>query len=411
MRYPINDRFVLQRRPVGPLVPWLRGLAEALNARKYSHDTIHQQLRRIVLFSEWLEQQQIELPSLSSEDVTQYLRTRSLRSQQLSARPSLRHLMDYLRCVGVISPEEPVRPPTPAERCVQEYAQYLREQRDLADGTIVNYAIRARNFLQHRFGNGEVVLSQLNAGDLIAFVRHETARLTSRGSMKSVTGSLRAFLRYVHAHAARMPDLAHQVPTVAGWAMTSVPRGIAADQVQKMLTSVDRSTPVGRRDYAILLLLSRLGLRASEIAFLTLNDVDWRAGTLTVTLKGGRRSVYPLTEQIGEAIADYLQNGRPESNDRRVFLRTRSPFRGFRGGGNIGDMVRYRLEIAGVDSPTRGTHQFRHGLATQMLHEGASLGEIGDVLGHRYPNTTRIYSKVDIGALRPLALPWPGGVQ
>ena len=247
MRYPINDRFVLQRCPVGPLVPWLRGLAEALNARKYSHDTIHQQLRRIVLFSEWLEQQQIELPSLSSEDVTQYLRTRSLRSQQLSARPSLRHLMDYLRCVGVISPEEPVRPPTPAERCVQEYAQYLREQRDLADGTIVNYAIRARNFLQHRFGNGEVVLSQLNAGDLIAFARHETARLTSRGSMKSVTGSLRAFLRYVHAHAARMPDLAHQVPTVAGWAMTSVPRGIAADQVQKMLTSVDRSTPVGRR--------------------------------------------------------------------------------------------------------------------------------------------------------------------
>ena len=193
--------------------------------------------------------------------------------------------------------------------------------------------------------------------------------------------------------------------------MTSVPRGIAVDQAQKLLNSVDRSTPVGRRDYAILLLLARLGLRAGEIAFLTLEDIDWRAGTLIVTLKGGRRSVYPLTEEIGEAIADYLRSGRPESDDRRVFLQARAPFRAFRRGCNLADMVRDRVERAGVDAPTRGTHQFRHGLATQMLREGVSLSEIGDVLGHRQPDTTRIYAKVDIVALRTLALPWPGGVQ
>ena len=193
--------------------------------------------------------------------------------------------------------------------------------------------------------------------------------------------------------------------------MTSVPRAIAVDQAQKLLNSVDRSTPVGRRDYAILLLLARLGLRAGEIAFLTLEDVDWRTGTLTVTLKGRRRSVYPLTKEIGEAIADYLQSGRPKSDDRRVFLQARAPFCAFRRGGNLGDMVRDRVERAGVDSPTRGTHQFRHGLATQMLQEGVSLSEIGDVLGHRQPDTTRIYARVDIVALRTLALQWPGGVQ
>ena len=411
MRYRVNDQIVFQKPPVGPLVPWLSGFVEALNAQRFLHSTIHRQLGRIVHFSEWLEQQQIDLSSLSSEDVVQYLQTRGLRSQQLDSRPPLRRLMDYLRSEGVIEQEVPARPPTPAERCVQDYERFLREQRGLAEVTIVHYAYRARNFLQHRFGNGAVVLSQLKTDDVIAFVRHETARVTSRRSKASVVGSLRAFLRYVHAHEEGMPDLAFQVPRVASWPMTAMPRGIAPDQTQKLLNSVDRSRPAGRRDFAILLLLARLGLRAGEIVFLTLDDVDWRAGTLTVTIKGGRRSVYPLTEEIGKAIADYLQNGRPESENDRVFLHSRAPFRAFRRGCDLGHIVDYRLERAGLEAPTRGTHQFRHGLATQMLHDGASLSEIGDVLGHRNPDTTRIYAKVDIVALRTLALPWPGGPQ
>ena len=411
MRYRVNDQIVFQKPPVGPVVPWLSGFAETLNARRFSLGTIHRQLRRMVQFSEWLEQQQIELASLSSKGVAQYLQTRPLRSQQRDSQASLRRLMEYLRYEGVIEQEEPARPPTPAERCVQDYVQFLREQRGLAEGTIVHYAYRARNFLQHRFCGGEVVLSQLNANDLIAFVRHEIARLTSRRAKATVSVSLRAFLRYVHVHAEGMPDLASCVPRVASWPMTSVPQGIAADQAQKLLKSVDRTRPVGRRDYAILLLLARLGLRGSEIVFLKLEDVDWTAGTLTVTQKRARHSVYPLTEEIGEAIADYLQNGRPVSNDRQVFLHARAPFRPFRRGGDLGNMIRDRIRRAGVEAPTRGTHQFRHALATQMLLKGASLSEIGDVLGHRRVNTTRIYAKVDIVALRTLALPWPGGAQ
>ena len=411
MRYRVNDQVVFQKPPVGPLVPWLSGYAEALTAQRFSHGTIHDQLRRIVQFSDWLEQKQIELSSLSSENVVQYLQTRPLRSQLQDSRAPLRRLMEYLRSEDAIDQEEPAPPPTPAECCVQDYVEHLRKQRGLADGTIVNYAQNARNFLQHRFGSGEPVLSHLSADDVIAFVRDETARLPSRKSKAKVSGSLRAFLRYVHVHAEGMPDLVSYVPRVASWPMTSLPRGIAADQAQKLLKSVDRTTPVGRRDYAILLLLARLGLRAGTIVFLTLEDLDWTTGTLTVTLKRARHSIYPLTEEIGEAIADYLQNGRPDSNERQVFLHARAPFRRFRRGSDLTNMIRDRIDRAGVEAPTRGTHQFRHALATQMHRKGASLSEIGDVLGHRHLNTTRIYAKVDIVALRTLALPWPGGVE
>ena len=411
MRYRVNDQIFFQEPPVGPLVPWLNGFAEALGAQKFSHRTIQDGLRWVVHFSKWLEQQQIKVSGLSCEDVARYVQTRPLRSERRNMRAPLRRLVEYLRQVGVIEREELPRPPTPAERCVQDYVQYLREQRGLAEATIVYYSFHAGNFLRYLFGHGEVVLPKLNAADVLAFLRHATARVTSRRSKALVAGSLRAFLRYAHGREEGMPNLAIQVPKVASWPITSVPRAIAADQVQKLLKSVDRNTSVGRRDYAMLLLLSRLGLRAGEITSLTLDDVDWRAGTLTVTLKGGRRSVYPLTEEIGEAIADYLQTGRPESDDRQVFLQVKAPFRPFRRGCGLADIVRSRVERAGVDAPTRGTHQFRHGLATQMLRKGVSLSEIGDVLGHRQADTTRIYAKVDIGALRTLAQPWPGGVQ
>ena len=411
MRYRVTDQIVFQKPPRGPLVPWLSKLAESLVSQRFSHHTIHHELRRIVQFSEWLEQQKIELSCLSSDDVFQYLETMPRWSQLQYSRAPLRRLMEYLRCEGVIKQKESAPPPTPAERCLQDYMEYLREQRGLADGTIVGYACYARNFLQHRFGGGNIDLSHLNAEDVLAFFRDETSRLPGRRTKAKASGSLRAFLRYVHVHADGMPDLASIVPRVASWPMTMVPRGIAADQAQKLLDSVDRTRPVGRRDYAILLLLARLGLRAGEIVFLTLKDLDWTAGTLTVTQKRARRSVYPLIEEIGEAIADYLQNGRPKSNEQRVFLHAKAPFRPFRRGSDLVDMIGYRIDRSGVEAPTRGSHQFRHALATQMQCKGASLSEIGDILGHRQLNTTRIYAKVDIVALRSLALPWPGSVR
>ena len=168
---------------------------------------------------------------------------------------------------------------------------------------------------------------------------------------------------------------------------------------------------MGRRDYAILLLLARLGLRASEVAGLELKDIDWNAGLVSIRRKGGRRSVLPLPAEVGTAIAAYLRRGRPQDNCRSIFLRCRAPIRGLIDPVAITSVVRNNLARAGIVAPTKGAHQFRHGLATDMLRHGASLMEIGEILGHRSPETTRIYTKVDMDALRPLALPWLGGVR
>ena len=277
MRYRVNDQIVFQKPPGGPLVPWLAGLAESLKTQRFPHETIHSELRRVVQFSEWLEHQQVELSSLTPADVVQYLQIRPLRSQLQGSRAPLRRLMEHLRFEDVIDQKDLAPPLTPIDCCLHGYESYLRKQRGLADSTIVNYCGKARKFLQYRFGSGKVVLSHLNADDAIAFVRDETARLPSRRSKAKVSGSLRAFLRYVHVHADGMSDLASYVPRVASWPMTSLPRAIATDQTQKLLMSVDRTAPVGRRDYAILLLLARLGLRAGAIVFLTLEDLDWTA--------------------------------------------------------------------------------------------------------------------------------------
>jgi len=166
---------------------------------------------------------------------------------------------------------------------------------------------------------------------------------------------------------------------------------------------------VGRRDYAILLLLARLGLRSGEVAGLGLEDIDWKNGFFSVVGKGGCSSQLPLPADVGNAIAAYLKNGRPGlSVSRRLFLRARAPAVGFTSMA-VRDVVKRALGRAGIDSPRKGAHQFRHALATGMLNRGASLSEIGELLRHQSPDTTRIYAKVDLASLRALAMPWPGG--
>jgi site-specific recombinase XerD len=229
---------------------------------------------------------------------------------------------------------------------------------------------------------------------------------------KLLTTALRSFLHYLRYRGEILHDLSGAVPTVANWSMTSIPRAIPPDLVRRLLASIDRHTALGQRDYAILLLLARLGLRGGEVARIELEDIDWNTGSIRVRRKGGHESVLPLPTDVGAAITAYLRQGRPRnSNSRRVFLRCRAPFRGFRGPVAIASLVQHNLARAGIEAPTNGAHQFRHGLATDMLRHGASLTEIGEVLGHRSPETTRIYTKVDLNALRPLALPWPGGVR
>ena len=412
MKHVVNHQVVLSHVPEGPLVPWLKGFADAAIRQGYARSSVGRRILLAAGFSRWLEQEKVELSRISSEHPGQYLRCRARRRRPHPGDPSaLRHLLHYLRTEAVIPAETlTARPETEVQRCVLAYEHYLREARGLAPATILSYVPFVRTFLQHRFGTGRVTLSSLRAGDVVGFVQHMAPGMNKKRA-KIMTTALRSFLQHVRYRHEAVADLAAAVPVVANWSMDCVPRAIAADDVHRLLTSIDRTTAMGRRDYAILLVLARLGLRLSEVAFLELDDIDWRTATLHVRTKGGIRNDFPLSDEVGEAIADYLRHGRPSSSSRRVFLRVRAPICGFRGPGGVGSVIRHSIERAGIDAPTRGAHQFRHALSVEMMRQGASLSEIGDVLGHRHPDTTRIYAKVDLEALRTLALPWPGGAR
>ncbi len=412
MKCIISQQLVLSRAPDGPLAAYIGAFAKSRSAEGYARFSVHRQVLLAACFSHWLKQKKIRLHQICSDHPLQYLRYRARRVRPcLGDAAALRHLIDFLRGEGLIAAEKiSARPLTPAERCAQAYAHYLSEARALAGATIVNYVPFIRGFLTDRFGDGPVMPSRLGACDVVRFVQRQAPHLHLKRA-KLLTTALRSFLRYARYRGELKLDLAAAVPVVANWSMPSIPRAIGADQVRQLLASIDRCTPIGRRDYAILLLLARLGLRSSEVAFLNLDDIDWKAGRLSVRGKNRRQLELPLPPDVGKAIVAYLQHGRPHSTSRRVFLRGKAPIRGLLGQSAIGSLVRHALERAGIVAPTKGAHQFRHGLATQMLRHGASLTEIGEVLGHCSPQTTKIYTKVDLKALRTLALPWPGGAR
>lgn len=408
MPFAITSQVNLSRAPDGPLAGYIAAFAESLGAMGYAAGSIYRQVHIVACFSHWLGHRAVTLQGIAPDHLTRYLRCRARRRRPCRGDPAaLMHLMEFLRREGVIAAEKVVvHQPASIASCVEAYEVYLLEGRALASATVANYVPFARDFLEHCFGGRPVDLSRLRANDVLRFVQRQASRL-HRKRAKLMTTALRSFLSFARYGGQVDIDLAAAVPVVPNWSMTTIPRAISPDQVRQLLASVDRGTGTGRRDYAILLLLARLGLRSGEVASLELEDIDWKTSQLSVHGKSGRRNELPLTMEVGKALAAYLKDGRPRGASRRVFLRARAPLRGFQGASGIGSIVRHRLQRCGIDTPSMGTHQFRHGLATEMLRQGASLGEIGDVLGHRHSQTTSIYTKVDIEALRGLALPWP----
>jgi len=412
MKSIVSDDVVLSRPLEGPLSAHIAGFAKWAREEGYASPSRWRKVLLATGFSRWLGQQAVSLCSVSSEHVARYLRSRARRVQiQQGDAAALRQFIDLLRRQGVVPPEK--IPPcrlTPVEQVVDAFERYLRNERMLAEAAVVNYVPFVRRFLADRFGDRPIRLSRLGAGDVVGFVQRQAPRLHLKRS-KLLTTALRSFLRYARYRGDIACDLAAAVPTVANWSMNSIPRAIPAEAVRRLLASVNRRTAMGRRDYAILLVLARLGLRAGEVARLELEDIDWNAGSLSVQGKGDQRTTLPLPADVGAAIAAYLRYGRPPSSGRRVFLRAKAPIRGLRGAQAISSLVRHNLIRAGIQAPTHGAHQFRHALAIEMLGHGASLTEIGDVLRHRDPQTTMIYAKVDLESLRTLALPWPGGAR
>jgi site-specific recombinase XerD len=287
---------------------------------------------------------------------------------------------------------------------------YLRQERVLAPTTVANYLFFTKKFLVHLFRTGPINLSILKAAEVVESVQR-LASSFGRKRAKVMTSALRSFLRYARYQDFIRSDLAACVPCVADWSVASIPKGLPIEHVNRMLASCNRKSAIGRRDYAILLLLARLGLRAGEVASLTLEDIDWEAGSLNVRGKGNRTAQLPLPADVGEAISSYLKDGRQRSMSRSLFLMARAPAGRLTNSQSVGLVAKKALARAGINCRRKGAHQFRHTLATKMLQHGASLAEIGEVLRHRNPQTTSIYAKVDLPSLRKLALPWPGGAR
>jgi integrase len=283
-----------------------------------------------------------------------------------------------------------------------EFRTWLDRERGLSPVSVRCYSKQARYFLAEVGGPG--VVSSLDAGQVTAFmVGH--SRDYSTGTAKAMVTSLRAFLRFAHATGRTAVPLAGAVPAVASWRLATLPRGLSAAETGLLLDGCDRESAAGLRDYAVLSLLAGLGLRSAEAAGLQLGDIDWRAGEIAVTGKGSRTERLPLPAPAGEALSAWLAGGRPRCESRAVFVTVRRPYRQLTPEALRSVMGR-ACERAGLER--RGTHRFRHALATEMLRAGASLPEVGQVLRHRSQLSTSVYAKVDQNALRPLARPWPG---
>ena len=410
MKNIIYKQVVLSQPLVGPLAAHIALFAEWVSSKGYAQYTLYRYVLLASYFSRWLHQTDVRLNEVSPEHITMYLRYHALRRRITRGdAPALHQLINFLRIQGLVSDDKtPQCPSKPVDQYALAFEQYLRDECALANATIAIYVPFIRDFLTDRFGIEPVKLSRLLSDDVVTFIQHKVPGM-HRQRAKLLTTALRSFFRYARARGYITLDLSAAVPAVANWSMPSIPRAISTEQVRHLLSRCGRHTAMERRDYAIILLLARLGLRASEVVKLELDDINWEAGCLHVQTKGGQQTELPLPVDAGEAIASYLQHGRPHCNSRRVFLRAKAPIRGFLGPCAISSIVRHVLERTGTSAPTKGAHQFRHGLASEMLHRGASLDEIGEVLGHRSLETTKIYIKVDIDALRTLALPWPGG--
>jgi site-specific recombinase XerD len=313
-------------------------------------------------------------------------------------------LLEYLEGQGVLDGRSPSA--APVEVLAERYRRWLVADRGLAEATVVRYVKLARSFLNQRL-TGRGGLENLSGADIVAFLLAESQRL-SVGSVKGRVGELRSLLRFLYLQGLTPRPIGAAVPPVAGWRDTGVPKGIPAGDVQRLLDSCDRQDPVGIRDYAILMLVARLGLRSAEVARLELGDINWRAGQVTLRGKACRQDGMPLPCDVGEALAAYLSQARPATPLRRVFLAAKAPMRAIPPGLVSG--VTYRAcDRAGL--PRIGAHRLRHTLATQMLRRGATIVEVSQVLRHRDLATTAIYAKVDFAVLRTVAQPWPGAAR
>ena len=382
--------------PAGPLALHITWFARRLAEQGYAPFTTQEKLRLVTHLSQWLQNQHVGADALDELSIEQFL---AYRQQQGRAprhhRVTLRTFLQELRDARMLP--VPTRQDSALDVLVQTFDHYLTSVRGLARITREHYRPSVRRFLQERFGTGPLVLHALALHDVTQLLLRQAATVSPRRT-QYIVSALRTFCRFLVQRGDISAALAAALPAVAAWRLATVPKAMAPAQVTQLLHSCNQDHPTGQRDYTIVLLMARLGLRPGEVVAMTLDDFDWEEGTLLVRGKGGRRDCLPLPQDVGQALVTSLSDVRPRCATRRVFLRMKAPQGGFANSVAICTIVRRALERAGLAPPCKGAHILRHSLATNLLHAGASMVEISDVLRHRLPQTTEIYAKVDQAA-------------
>ena len=388
----------------GPLSPYAGSFRAGLEARGYAPATVAMKLQLAAQVSRWLEVQDLGPDSLTAEAVEKFFRFRRTKARILFGSPqAMRDLVRHLGDLGFL-PASPPSKPSALGTLLEQYRRYLLQERGLVDGTVARYVYVAGCFLRFCSSAEELDLGSVNAMAASRFVIAECSR-HSAAWVKAVAVALRSLLRFLYLEGLTEAPLAQAVPAPGGGVATSLPRGLKPTEVDALLASCDRQLATGRRDYAVLLLLVQLGLRAGEVAGLQMDDVDWRAGQIRVRGKGRLVDVLPLPAAVGRALADYVTKGRPRVAGGAVFRRALAPHSRMDPVSLTG--IVYRA-CERADLPRVGAHRLRHTAATAMLRGGASLPAIAQVLRHRSHTVTARYARVDREALATVAQPWPG---
>lgn len=395
------------RRRAGLLRPQVEGYRAWLVRRGYTAGTVRNMLKDLGQVGVWLAAEGLKPAELNEERIAAFLAARHAAGHRrvLGIRGMV-PLLSYLRAAGVVAAQRASL--TPLGELLGQYRSWMVQERNLAPTTVLRYENTARRFLREQASTDDAFApAALTGADINAFLLRECDRV-SAGSAKGRVAELRSILRFLYLQGITPLRLGTAVPPVGGWRFAALPPTIAAADVQVLLDRCDRSAPVGVRNFAILMLVARLGLRSIEVARLELRDVDWRAGELVVRGKARRQDRLPLPAEVGEALVAYLSCGRNPEGARHLFLTCRAP-RGPIRADLVGDVVERACERAGL--PPVGPHRLRHALAGELLRRGAGLVAISQVLRHQDLATTALYAKVDLGALRRVAQPWPGALR
>lgn len=395
-------------RVTGPLEKFASGFAAELVKLGYLPRVVGARVRLMADLSGWMEGEGLDASGLTTSAAERFLagRLEAGRARYV-AGTALVPLLDHLRGLGV-APLPDALVVGPVEAMLESYRRYLTVERGLTAGTARGYLDAVRPFVAGRCRGEQLDVAGLATADVTRFVVAACSPGASRRA-KTLPTALRSLLGFWHVEGLLPVPLAASVPSVASWRMAGLPRPLEPEQLRRLLGSCDRTTVAGRRDFAMLVLLARLGLRSGEVARLGLDDIDWRAGEIVVRGKGPRLERLPLPDDVGEAIANYLRHGRPATaQDRTAFMRVVAPHRALTSGG-----VTQAVFAAGRRARLGSlyAHRLRHSAATDMLRAGASLPDIGQVLRHRRALTTAIYAKVDHHALRSIARAWPGSAR